>query len=24
VPDEAVESIRTIGDMERYVTEHAA
>jgi acyl carrier protein len=24
VPDEAVESIRTIGDMERYVTEHVA
>jgi acyl carrier protein len=22
VPDEAVETIRTIGDMERYVTEH--
>jgi acyl carrier protein len=24
VPDEAVESIRTIGDMERYVAEHVA
>jgi acyl carrier protein len=24
VPDEAVESIRTIGDMERYVAEHAS
>jgi acyl carrier protein len=24
VPDEAVERIRTIGDMERYVSEHAS
>ena len=24
VPDEAVETIRTIGDMERYVSEHAS
>jgi len=24
VPDEAVESIRTIADMERYVSEHAS
>ena len=24
VPDEAVERIRTIGDMERYVAEHAS
>jgi acyl carrier protein len=24
VPDEAVETIRTIGDMERYVAEHAS
>ncbi len=24
VPDEAVETIRTVGDMERYVAEHAS